>query len=81
MSTKYEADITTYSDKIPGEHGNYGWSVRFDNTGPADYIHEPGYIGIIQYDEHGNLKERVLLSPDQMEALIKFRYKLRKVQP
>jgi len=75
---KYEIDITNYSETIAGDKGNYNWAVRFDNTGPADYVHEPGYIGITQYDEHGNLKDRVLLSPDQVQAFRKFLYKARK---
>jgi hypothetical protein len=79
MSNTYEMDETTYSDEIPGDAGNCAWPVRFDNTGPAYHAHEPGYIGITQFDEHGKVKERVLLSPDQMRALIAFSRKLRKL--
>jgi len=78
MSDPYVMDVMSYSDKIPGDKHNYKWAVRFDNTGPADYVHEPGYIGVTQFDEEGNLKERVLLSPKQMDALIKFSHKVRK---
>jgi hypothetical protein len=55
---------TTYSDEVPGERMNYDWAVRFDKT--------DGFIGITQYDEHGKLKDRVLLSPDQLKALVVF---------
>ena len=77
MKSTYEAEITAYADKIPGDKGNYGWAVQFDNTGPADYAHEPGYIGITQFDENGNVKDRVLLSPEQSEALRTFIFTFR----
>jgi hypothetical protein len=67
-----EQGITIYSDNIPGNEGNYQWAVRFDKTRPERHTHEPGYIGITQFDEDGKLKERVLLSPAQMKALISF---------
>ena len=76
MSDTYELDITNYSEMIAGDKGNYDWAVRFDNTGPHN--HDQGYIGITQYDGHGKLKERVLLSPDQVQAFRKFLYKARK---
>jgi hypothetical protein len=79
MGNTLETDITTYSEKIPGDKRNYEWAVRFDNTGPADYAHEPGYIGITQFDEGGAAKERVLLSPKQMQALIEFARKIRRL--
>jgi len=75
---KCETDVTAYSDKIRGDRKNHFWSVRFDNTGPADYPHEPGFIGITQYDEDGAVKERVLLSPEQMRKLIEFNGQLRR---
>lgn len=55
--------ITTYSKKIQGEPGNYGWAVRFDKTG--------GFVGINQY-EKDDLKDRILLSPKQVKKLISF---------
>lgn len=79
MSNTYEEEITTYSDKVPGDAGNYTWAVRFDNTGPADYIGEPGHIGITQFNEKGQVKERVLLSPDQVEEFLKFARRRRKL--
>ncbi|HYC31765.1 MAG TPA: hypothetical protein VEB59_05710 [Gemmatimonadales bacterium] len=54
-----------YSEKIAGDSGNYGWAVRADDT-------REGYLGITQHDEHGKVGERVLLSPDQVEAVIRF---------
>jgi hypothetical protein len=38
----YHGTVTTYSDVIAGDEMNYNWTVRFDNTGPADYVAEPG---------------------------------------
>ncbi len=58
------ADDTKYSDKIDGDRGNYGWPVRFDKTGR-------GYLGITQFDGE-TVKDRVLLSPKQVKALITF---------
>lgn len=72
MKHTYDAEITVYSEKIPGEKRNYYWAVRFDNTGLEEYAHEEGFIGITQFDEHGNVKERVLLSPAQVRAFVKF---------
>lgn len=54
---------TTYSESIKGARGNYHWPVRFDNSG--------GYIGITQ-TEDGKVRDRVLLSPNQVEELIAF---------
>lgn len=62
-------DETEYSAVIPGQDGNYEWAVRCDETG--------GYLGITQFDELDKVKERVLLSPNQVEALIRFYRKLR----
>ena len=53
--------ITTYSEKIPGTRGNFGWSVRFDK---AD-----GFLGISQYKPE---IDRVLLSRQQVKALLLF---------
>jgi hypothetical protein len=52
---------THYSDWIDGARGNYDWPVRYDRT--------DGYLGISQI-EGG--KDRVLLSPKQVQELIKF---------
>jgi hypothetical protein len=61
------------SDMIPGSQGNYRWRVRFD-------LSPQGYLGIDQYD--GNeLKDRVLLSPAQIEALRAFTTPPRKAKP
>ena len=57
--------ITYYSEKIPGSQGNYKWPARFDLT--------DGYLGIDNFpnlaDERGS---RVLLSPQQVKALLAF---------
>ena len=64
MPTNRDRDYATYySPDIQGDEGNYNQSVRFDKTG--------GYVGISQY-ETDILKDRVLLTPKQVEALIKF---------
>lgn len=55
--------ITDYSDRIPGQSRNHDWPVRFDVT--------DGCLGISQY-EGDDLKDRVLLSPEQVRALIEF---------
>jgi len=52
-----------YSKQIKGARGNHRLPVRFDKT--------DGYIGIRQI-ENGRVSDRVLLSPAQMRALIKF---------
>ena len=51
-------DITTYSVKVPGDARNHQLPVVFDDT--------DGYIGITQ--DGG----RVLLSPEQVKALLRF---------
>lgn len=55
-------NATVYSDRVQGDKGNYDWPVIFDKT--------RGYVGIVQYDDTG--VQRVLLSPDQIKALVKF---------
>jgi hypothetical protein len=55
---------TKYSDKIAGDKGNYNCEVRFDLT-------ENKYLGITQFDGD-TVKDRVLLSPKQVKALIAF---------
>lgn len=54
---------THYSDEIPGAKQNYDLSVTFDLT--------DGFLGISQKDA-GVVKDRVLLSPKQVEELTKF---------
>lgn len=56
-------DITYYSDKVEGSNGNYHWPCKFDITN--------GYLGITSYEDEGSV-ERVLLSPKQVAALIRF---------
>jgi hypothetical protein len=63
------SDETFYSDLVPGERGNYRWPARFDVS--------DGYLGINSYygpeeTTEGALKDRVLLSPKQVRALIEF---------
>lgn len=58
------ADEIKYSKKFPGDRGNYGWSVQFDITGR-------GYVGITQYNGD-EVKDRVLLSPEQFKQLTVF---------
>lgn len=55
---------TTYSDKIKGSRGNYGWEVRFDLT-------DNEYLGITQFDGE-TVNDRVLLSPAQVKELVSF---------
>lgn len=55
---------TYYSDEIPGARGNYSLSVTYDVT--------DGYVGITQKDEDGAVKDRVLLSPKQVQELTRF---------
>jgi hypothetical protein len=54
---------TTYSANVPGAAGNYHWSARFDRT--------DGFLGITQERDDGP-HERVLLSPAQVRALLRF---------
>ena len=54
---------TRYSEDIKGDQGNFNWSACFDLTG--------GYLGISQ-SQGGELKDRVLLSPKQVEELVAF---------
>lgn len=55
--------ITRYSQRIDGTARNYNWRVGFDLT--------DGYLGITQM-EGEMVKDRVLLSPKQVKALIEF---------
>lgn len=64
--------ITDYTKEIPGERGNHNRPMVFDFT--------DGFIGITAFEEPApkvgrrqNFKgQRVLMSPDQFEALIEF---------
>lgn len=51
---------------VDGDRGNYGLRVRFDKT-------LPGYVGVTQEVSVGSLLvQRVLLSPAQVRALLRF---------
>jgi hypothetical protein len=54
---------TYYSEKIKGARGNYDWAARFDVT--------DGYVGITQFEGEA-IKDRVLLSPAQVQELLEF---------
>ena len=54
---------TEYSEKIKGDRANYGWPARFDIT--------DGYVGITQFEDD-KVKDRVLLSPKQIQELLDF---------
>lgn len=54
---------THYSEKIKGDRGNFDWAVRFDISG--------GYLGITQFEGEA-IKDRVLLSPTQVQELLGF---------
>ena len=62
MYTETKRIQTTYSSMIAGDEGNYHRGVRFDST--------TGYIGVDQKTERG--VERVLLSPRQARALVRW---------
>jgi hypothetical protein len=57
-----EREQIRYSTKIPGNHRNHGWAVRFD--------YSDKYVGIDQYVEGGI--DRVLLTPAQAQELVNF---------
>lgn len=52
-----------YSEMIKGDRGNHECPARFDLTG--------GYLGITQIGD-GQVKDRVLLSPNQVKELTDF---------
>lgn len=54
---------TYYSEEIKGDRRNYGWPVTYDVT--------DGHLGVTQ-TENGKVRDRVLLSPAQAKALVKF---------
>ena len=56
--------ITRYSQEVPGDEHNHGFICRFDVT--------DGYVGISQSDDGKRWSDRVLLSPKQLRALIRF---------
>lgn len=60
---KPDPELVYYSLEIEGDKRNFNWSARFDYHG--------GYVGIGQEHEV-NVFERVLLSPNQVKALIQF---------
>lgn len=55
---------TVYSFSFRGDRGNFGHAVKFDAT--------DGYIGISQLRGGNDCIDRVLLTPSQFEALVKF---------
>jgi len=55
--------VTQYSTKIEGTWGNYNWPVSFDISN--------GFVGINQY-EGETIKDRILLSPLQVQEFIAF---------
>lgn len=57
-------ELTRESEPVAGARGNWHWPVRYDLTS--------GYLGITQYETDGAVKDRVLLSPDQVRALVAF---------
>jgi len=61
--------VTDYSDVVEGARGNYDWPVRFDYT--------DGFVGITQYEVYESVgqrqvKDRILLSPEQWQSLAEF---------
>lgn len=63
MTSEYQ-DVTFYSVRIEGDKRNHQFPVQFDAT--------DGYIGIEQFDGESRVQDRVLLTPKQAEALVKF---------
>jgi hypothetical protein len=55
---------TRYSKQIEGSKFNYNWPVRFDSTKET--------IGIDQFDETGKVKDRILLTREQVTEFIAF---------
>jgi len=56
--------VTRYSRVEIGDAANHGRHARFDYTG--------GYIGISDMNDKGFDGDRVLLTPKQFRALVKF---------
>ena len=63
MSKAARKNEVEYSEKIEGTRGNYRWPVTLD--------YQDGFVGIDQWDGD-EIKDRVLLSPVQVKALISF---------
>ena len=59
-----------YSDEIPGDETNYNWPVRYDLNSGSLGISQAGAIGT--NGVRVNAIERVLLTPDQVAALLDF---------
>lgn len=57
-------EITEYSERIEGDRWNWDKAMRFDVT--------DGYVGITSFDDDGHVIQRVLLTPQQIKALIRF---------
>lgn len=58
---------TQYSAPHKGNRGNHRLAVRFDKT--------DGYVGISQFEDaplSGRTMDRVLLTPQQVRALVAF---------
>lgn len=64
MAQVVRQEITEYSERVEGDHWNWEKTVRFDAT--------DGYIGITSFDDDGHVIQRVLLTPKQIKALIRF---------
>lgn len=65
MSKAKESGITHYSDMVVGERRNYNRAARFDYT--------DGFVGISEFNEiDGPVRQRVLLSTDQVVKLLEF---------
>lgn len=62
IDSRYE---TRYGAVIQGNPANHKRAVRFDYS-------PRGYIGITAYEVDGSVDDRVLLTPQQMKALIVF---------
>ena len=68
MASK-DQEETRYSAAIAGSSGNYERAARYDWTG--------GFLGITQFasDPSSAILNRVLLSPQQVEALVAFMHR------
>lgn len=63
-------EITMYSVEVPGDERNHNSTVKFDKSGRSGL--KRGYLGISQIDPTTHQIDRVLLSPTQIKALLKF---------
>lgn len=64
MATEHPVELTHYSERIDGAEENHNWAVSFDTT--------RGTVGINQFDDDSKLADRVLLSRQQVKALMAF---------